>query len=279
MRLPPHVANEIARLMRDPDALRHERARIPPTGRRGHYDPNQPRVPAGNSDGGQWTGGDAAASELNGSEHPQLAQFSPDRPPVRTPARPPIRPPVWGPLGALLALFAALSARNTPEQRAVLEFNAREFLPNADGEFDRGKVGVLNRNQVNENCPRLGEVQSRTNHATDIVDRSAPNMSAQQRGTAIHTHLKYQIENLRNPNFRAEVSLLKGLADDARYGAKGSIRIDVLENVGNGTVCVYDIKTGQSGLSPARMAEIAKTVLTAYPGTRRIIVSEIRPFR
>ena len=92
-------------------------------------------------------------------------------------------------------------------------------------------------------------------------------------------HLKHQIDNLRNPNFRAEVSLLKGLADDATYGAKGSIRIDVFENVGNGTVCVYDIKTGRSGLSPARMAEIATTVLAAYPGTRRIIVSEIRPLR
>ena len=54
MPLPAHVLNEIARLMRDPDALRHERERMPPFGR-GHYDPNQPRVPAGNSDGGQWT--------------------------------------------------------------------------------------------------------------------------------------------------------------------------------------------------------------------------------
>ncbi|MBX9775455.1 MAG: hypothetical protein K2Y71_13800 [Xanthobacteraceae bacterium] len=276
MPLHTHVLNEIARLMRDPDALRHERERMPPSGRRGHYDPNQPRVPAGHSDGGQWMDTDGnTTSGPHDNEQPQLAQFSPDRSPVRTPARPPVR----GPLGALLSLFAALSARNTPEQRAVLEFNAREFRPNADGEFYGGKVGVLNRNQVNENCPRLGEVQSRTNHATDVIDRSSPNMSAQQRGTAIHTHLKHQIENLGNPNFRAEASLLKELAADARYGAKGSIRIDVLENVGNGTVCVYDIKTGRSGLIPARMAEIAKTVLKAFPGTQRIVVSEIRPLR
>ena len=49
------IANEIARLMRDPDALRHERERMPSSGRRGHYDSNQPRVPAGQSGGGQWT--------------------------------------------------------------------------------------------------------------------------------------------------------------------------------------------------------------------------------
>ncbi len=53
MPLPTHVAKEIARLMRDPDALRPKR--MPSFGRRGHYDPNQPRVAAGSSDGGQWT--------------------------------------------------------------------------------------------------------------------------------------------------------------------------------------------------------------------------------
>lgn len=70
----PQFANEIARLMRDPDALRHERERMPPSSRRGHYDPNQPRVPAGNSDGGQWTdtGRSAGASQL--AELLELAQ-------------------------------------------------------------------------------------------------------------------------------------------------------------------------------------------------------------
>jgi hypothetical protein len=59
---------------------------------------------------------------------------------------------------------------------------------------------------------------------------------------------------------------------------KKSIRVDVLENRGNGTVCVYDIKTGRSGLDPARMVEIAKAVFAAYPDTtKQIIVTEIRP--
>src|SRR5215510_2171845 len=40
--------------------------------------------------------------------------------------------------------------------------------------------------------------------------------------------------------------------------------------------CVYDIKTGQRGLSPARTTEIATNVFKAYPATQRIIVSEIR---
>ena len=99
MSFSPRVAAEIARLMRDPNALRDERERMPPSGRRGHYDPNQPRVPAGDSDGGQWTDADGAdeTAGRGGSERPQLAQFSPDRPPVQTPVRPPVLPPVRPP--------------------------------------------------------------------------------------------------------------------------------------------------------------------------------------
>jgi len=39
MPVPTHVAEEIARLMRDPDAVRHERERMPSFGRRGHSKP------------------------------------------------------------------------------------------------------------------------------------------------------------------------------------------------------------------------------------------------
>ena len=58
------IANEIARLMRDPDALRHERHRMVPSGRRGHYESSQPRVPAGQSGGGQWTDAGRSAVKL-----------------------------------------------------------------------------------------------------------------------------------------------------------------------------------------------------------------------
>jgi hypothetical protein len=62
------IANEIARLMRDPDALRHERQRMPSFARRGHYDSNQPRVPAGQSGGGQWA--DTGRSAGDGGHQP-----------------------------------------------------------------------------------------------------------------------------------------------------------------------------------------------------------------
>jgi hypothetical protein len=59
----------------------------------------------------------------------------------------------------------------------------------------------------------------------------------------------------------------------------GSKRIDVLENPGNGNVCVYDIKTGEASLRAARALELVSTVQFYYPGTQRIIVTEVRPRR
>jgi hypothetical protein len=50
----PEVAAEIARLMRDPDSMRAEAEQMRRSGGVGHYDPNQPRVPAGDSKGGQF---------------------------------------------------------------------------------------------------------------------------------------------------------------------------------------------------------------------------------
>jgi hypothetical protein len=73
------------------------------------------------------------------------------------------------------------------------------------------------------------------------------------------------------------VSLIKSRLET--YGKLGSIRIDVYENPGTGTVCVYDIKTGDKGLSPLRALEIASNVQTFFPGTQKIIVTETRPKR
>jgi hypothetical protein len=89
--------------------------------------------------------------------------------------------------------------------------------------------------------------------------------------------LKNQISDLDDPDFRAEVSVLKTLYET--YGIKDSVRIDVLENVRNGTVCVYDIKTGRSGLTAGRAREIAQRVFDSYGEARRIIVFETRPTR
>jgi hypothetical protein len=68
----------------------------------------------------------------------------------------------------------------------------------------------------------------------------------------VHTRLKALIEKLEpwelpeGSVFSAEKSLMK--TRDETLAIKGSIRIDVFEDLRNLTVCVYDIKTGLKGL-------------------------------
>lgn len=250
---------EIRQLRRNHATIRREWESIRREYYARKYDPNQPRVPAGTPDGGQWTSEGSSPSS------------------VRPIFYDPRRLAVQKAIEVGLAFYTWLSARNGRDSQAIITFNASEFKPDGRGELDLSGVKLLDRDEVDAACPRLGEVQERTDYAADGVRRSGRYLPPAEFGTAVHTNLKKQIEDLDDPNFRAEVSYVKN--EEENYGRKNSIRIDVLENVGDGTVCVYDIKTGRRGLSVARTAEIAMNVFKAYKGTQRIIVSEIRPGR
>ncbi len=106
-----------------------------------------------------------------------------------------------------LTLFTWLSTRNTSDRQAVIAFSAREFRPNAWASLELAYVGYLSRDEVEEACPRLGEVQMRTDDAVETVRRrGALDLSPTQFGTAVHVALKKQIDRMLDPNFRAEVS-------------------------------------------------------------------------
>jgi len=51
----------------------------------------------------------------------------------------------------------------------------------------------------------------------------------------------------------------------------------LLEHTAMDTACVYDIKTGRSGLSLPRMKEIAAAVGRKFGVTGRLYVIEVRP--
>ena len=192
------------------------------------------------------------------------------------------------PLG--LVLYNWLTSVAEPDRRPVLSFSAREYLLGAGQTFALDSVRTLDQQEVDGACPRYGEVQARTDEAVATVRRrGALDLSPQAFGTAVHVELKKKIDGFHDPNLVAEISLLKSSnaagfvpmqePDPVRYGRLGSIRIDVLEHVNNGIVCVYDVKTGASGLRTTRAAEIAQTVVLRYPDTDRIIVIEVRPTR
>jgi hypothetical protein len=218
---------------------------------------------------------DANSGDVLGSSH--WTDAGPEAEPTLQPVFDPRGYAAAKTIEAAAALWVWLSTRNDADGSAVLAFKADDYRPGEAPVAVPNWVGRLTRDETDAACPRHPEVQSRTDTAADTVRREGNYWTAAGYGTAVHMNVKEQIDRLYDPNFRAEVSISK--TQDETYGTRGSIRIDVLENVGNGTVCVYDIKTGRRGLSTRRSAEIVGTVFQRYSGTRRIILIETRPRR
>lgn len=234
-------------------ALRLQWAQVAHDFYRRKYDPAQPRIPAGSTGAGRWA---RLFGSVGGS--PAIVALK---------------------LGLSLALairdaYNVATALNDENNRAAALFRSKEY-PLGDGVLNRAEVRNLDKDEAQSFCPRLAEVQSRTDSAAEAVRRDRGPLSPAQYGTAVHLDLKQQIDDLNNPDFRAELSYLKG--EPAKYGVRGTIRIDVLERVDAATVCVYDIKTGASGLTGARMDEIAVNVAKNFGPIQRIVITEVRP--
>lgn len=176
---------------------------------------------------------------------------------------------------ATLALFAAMSAKNTPDTIAALTINARvferEFVP--DGPWVASDL--LTKDKTDELCPKRATVQKFFDEAALRHPRSNYE-TASTRGTLIHKEVAHRINNLDDPDFRAEVSLIKSKL--ASYGQKGSTRLDVYENTRkDGTVCIHDGKTGDASFSFAEMKRQLFNAYAYYPGTKRVVFTEVRP--
>jgi hypothetical protein len=201
-----------------------------------------------------------------------------------------------------LNLFALLSQLDSAEQRAILSFRAREYRRGSpDPAFRFEAVQLLNREEVGGICKRFEDVQDFTDEAVAEFRNTAAieKWSAARFGTAVHKLVadKIIVADEGKGNFRPEVSYVKmkadgvepparpaGMTADQQYqemlkpGAKGSIRIDAYElRKEEQTVCIYDIKTGESGLRSKRFAEIFTRVAGTYQWATRIVITEVRP--
>jgi hypothetical protein len=235
-----------------------------------HFDPNQPRAPAGSPGGGQWVGGSGLLHD---------AQYAPAIP--RLPGA--AGAAVAGVAGAIQLynyLTSQQAIRPNDDARPIIEFEHREYSPTGAGHvLDPAFTRTLTREETQISCPRLAEMQSRVDRIDAEMRLDFPNLSAQQHGTAVHVRLANEINGFRNPEFVAEISILKSASEGfEKYGLANTVRIDVLENIDLQTACVYDIKTGRAGLSPARSVEIAAEVFKAFGKVhQRVIVTEVRP--
>ena len=179
-------------------------------------------------------------------------------------------------LGAIL--FTWLAGQELLDQKPVIAFNAREYERDRPKELDMTYVGLRSFRDTKDACPKMEIVQDKANEAAIQANKGGPYKSASAYGTAVHKILKDDIDKLNDPKLFAEKSLLKSRADGTgRYAENGTIRVDVLEDTENDTVCVYDIKTGKTRLVFGRTAEIASHVFKFRNNANRIIVLEMRP--
>lgn len=80
-----------------------------------------------------------------------------------------------------------------------------------------------------------------------------PTGSASTYGTHVHAAFREEVKAL---GLISEISFLNGVP--VRHGTPGSIREDALVGPEGNPIAIFDLKTGTSGLTPARIAEIRR---------------------
>jgi len=111
------------------------------------------------------------------------------------------------------------------------------------------------------------QLQQIADNANDSISGQGPVV-----GTKKHSQFKAQVDSLGNPSLKTEQSFLGGREVD--YGTPGSVRVDVIEFLPDGTINVYDFKTGGARLTPSRILEIQMAIRPKAPWTVNVI--EIR---
>jgi hypothetical protein len=161
--------------------------------RKANFNPNQPRVPGGNPDGGQWTSGGTSRTQV------------------------------------------------TIDPSAL--------------------TGISTIDDVTKDL---------TNILADVMDvvEYVPGLSPQAYGMLVHQAFANAVR-FQGPSGVGfwDVETTFSLDSVARYGLKDSIRTDVLlrNDVGD-IIAIYDVKTGESGLSTRRVEEL-RTKTRAMPDT------------
>jgi len=218
-------------------ALRHALAMIDIEGAhrlawlRSHFNRDQPRVPAGHTDGGQWTSGGggnvrypAALGAVQGSGRLILSDVTPDG--IRA----------W-------AQYAEAKDRDEVQNKTDADSAAEAALVERTTAILHYVVLLV----------------------SSVIARR-PGSSAQTYGTNVHTAFAEAVRKMNLPGI-GQIGVEQSFDKDglASYGADGSIRTDVvLRNPKGVIIAIYDLKTGNAIIRPSRAKEL-RTLTGAGP--------------
>jgi hypothetical protein len=201
--------------------------------RKANFNPSQPRVPVGNPDGGQWT------SEGSGGGRPSDSRVISDATPEND----------WIP-GAQYA-----AGPRGPRDR-LLPLPHIPELGDRVPTYRPGQVTIVNNAQTGFST--IDETTEKLRNILEKVVNARGEGYGPEYGTAIHKDFgdAVKAENLRGIG-RAGVERTYGREPDDPYGAKDSIRTDIiLRNDIGDPIAIYDVKTGSATLRAARVQEL-----------------------
>jgi hypothetical protein len=211
------------------------RLSLPARGHKYNFNPAQSRIPAGNPEGGQWTGDGSGAGRTNSVTDAVDNDWQSGARYAAGPRLP--RGPKDGPISLPLHIP----------------------MPGAGSTYRAGQVTIVNNAQTG-----LSTVDETTEKLRDILEKVVNSRGegyGSKYGTAIHKDFADAVrdENLKGVG-RVGVEQTYGPDPNdpyPHYGSKGSIRTDItLRNDGGEPIAIYDVKTGDAALSAARVQEL-----------------------
>ncbi|AMJ62006.1 hypothetical protein [Bosea sp. PAMC 26642] len=210
--------------------------------------------------------------------------WTPDGPEADATIQPAFAPMVVAPAiiigGAILFNWQSPS-NGIDGQQAVMGFNAREYQPSAPGALDLSLSGRVTDEEATAACKYLPDMQTLLDEEVGKAGSIKDYPSEAAYGTYIHKQLEQRIKENRFHDLYPERSFLKqveeGRLSGAEYGQSGTVRIDAIEYRLDGTVCVYDFKTGAAGLGTSRSYILGRAAYFSRFSRSRAIVMEVRP--
>ena len=193
------------------------------------FNPDQPRVPAGYREGGQWT--DSGDGTPAGAGAPATNEPSDN---------------TWQAILSSVPLSSSVVAEN-PD--ANVEFVTAKNAISIDY-----SVALTGISTIDDATKILSETLAQTMSNMDFI----PEWTPQIYGTAVHVEFAAELRTLGIKGISpsdVEQSFFNG--DAIIYGEPGSVRTDViLRNDIGDIIAIYDVKTGGAMLTAARVREL-----------------------
>jgi hypothetical protein len=184
--------------------------------RRHGYDPNQPRVPAGHPDGGQWTANGRGAPERGGLEaHVDLSE-------------------------------------DQDEPFDFVRPQARFVSSRVTIDYSRALTGI---SSIDQTTRALSEILARTMQTMEVIPRSTPQAYGTAVHVAFGAAVRFAgIEGIGPQDVEHSWIDRRSAAHYGEEGSVRTDV--VLRNAAGEVIAIYDLKTGGAKLTPARLRQL-----------------------